>query len=240
MKLFVGCSGWFYWHWKGKFYPSKMKPNKWLEFYAKKFNAVEVNSSFYHWPKEANLKRWAKVVPNEFRFVLKANKQITHIKKLQNVKKLVREFCGIASSLGEQLGCVLFQMPPSYKFSEKNLEKLKVIPEGSAIEFRHSSWFEEENFKIVKENLKQNKQIFCIADAPRFPLLFVKTCRDVYIRFHGRQRWYAYNYSKAELEEVAKAIKKLKTARVFAFFNNDYNAYAPKNALELKKIWQKI
>jgi uncharacterized protein YecE (DUF72 family) len=235
VKLFLGCSGWFYWHWKGKFYPEDLPQSKWFQHYTKYFNTVELNSPFYHWPKISTAKSWYRQAPKDFVYTLKVNRMITHIKKFKNTSKLVKDFYKVGCELKDKMGCFLFQLPPSLKFSENKLKEIiKQLDteKKNVIEFRHESWFKKEVYK----ELKNNGIIFCIVSAPNLPEDFVKTSDDVYIRFHGKGRWYASNYSDDELKEWAEKIKKSKAENVWAYFNNDTNAYAVNNCLYLKKI----
>lgn len=235
-KFYLGCSGWFYWHWLGRFYPEDLKPNGWLDYYTKRFNSVEVNSTFYHFPKESMVKNWRKKSPNDFKFTLKANRFITHIKKFKGVRKQIKDFYKTAALLEEKLGCILFQLPPSLHFNEKKLEE--ICSELNAdfdnvIEFRHNSWFEnEKTFEILKEN----KIGYCIVSAPGIDEVVKETSKNAYVRFHGKHGWFMSSYPNRELKEWAERMKRFKAKNVWAYFNNDFNAYAPKNCLCLKKL----
>jgi len=233
MQKFIGCSGWFYWHWKGRFYPKDIPQSKWFQYYAKKFDTVELNSTFYHFPKIPTAKSWYRSSPKNFVYTLKVNRFITHIKKFKNVKRLVNDFYAVGDALKEKLGCFLFQLPPSLHFNEEKLGEIISqldLEKKNVIEFRHESWFN----KKVYDELRKNGITFCIVSSRDLPEDFVKTSDDVYIRFHGKEFWYASNYSDEELKDWARKIKKSKAKNVWTYFNNDANAYAPKNALTLK------
>lgn len=237
MTNYLGTSGWFYGHWQGKFYPKDLPQSKWFKYYCEHFKTVELNSTFYHFPTEKTALGWYKKSPKDFVYTLKVNRFITHIKKFKNSQKLIKDFYKIGDALKEKMGCFLFQLPPSLKY---NKEKLKEIVDSlnkeklNALEFRHASWFNQE----VYDYLKKNKIICCVVSAPELPEEFVKTAKDVYVRFHGKESWYGSNYSKEELKEYAGKIKRLKARNNWVYFNNDYRAYAVKNCLELKK-WLK-
>ncbi|WP_029522003.1 DUF72 domain-containing protein [Persephonella sp. KM09-Lau-8] len=239
MDSFIGTSGFFYWGWKGKFYPAELKPSQWFEFYASKFNTVEINSTFYNFPKKSNLKRWYKISPENFLFSVKVSKQITHIKRLKDTKQKMEDFYSIVSeALGEKLGAILFQMPPSFKYSEENLSRILDIvnPQFTNVfEFRHKSWWNEEVFKILGEN----NIVFCSISAPKLPEIFVKNTDISYIRFHGKTNWYKYKYSIEELTEWVKNIKTNPPDKLFVYFNNDYYGYAPENAQQFKDLLNK-
>jgi uncharacterized protein YecE (DUF72 family) len=232
---YLGCSGWFYWHWKGKFYPTDLPQSKWFQYYAKHFNTVELNSPFYHFPKPSTAKNWYRQAPKGFVYTLKVNKAITHVKKFHDAEKLIKEFYKLGDELKEKMGCFLFQLPPSLKYSEKKLEEIIEqldLEKKNVIEFRDKSWFRKEVYKeLEKANI-----IFCIVSSPILPEEFVKTSKDIYIRFHGKTAWYRYNYSLSELEEWAERIKKAKPDNLWAYFNNDANAFAVENCLQLKKM----
>lgn len=228
---FVGTSGWSYDHWVDKFYPEGLERNKWLEFYSENFNTVEINMSFYRFPFKNMVKGWVNKTPEGFLFFLKANRQITHVRKLKNISQLVKKFDKLAVLLGEKLGGVLYQLPPSLHFDLEKLEKfLSILPERrNVIEFRHTSWFCNETIKL----LNKYKIIFCVVSAPKLPEMVKKSTNEIYVRFHGRE-WYRYDYTKKELKNWAQQIKRLKPKNTFIYFNNDFNAYAVKNAKTMK------
>jgi uncharacterized protein YecE (DUF72 family) len=241
-KYYIGTSGYVYWHWKKLFYPEDLATSKWFDYYAKHFNTVEINATFYRWPKESTIKGWKSKAKKleaegkEFLFTLKANQMITHVKKLKNVKTIVRDFYNVAEALQPYLACILFQLPPSLKFDAKRLESfLDCLNDRykNAIEFRHPSWWNETTYATMKD-----KAIFCVVSAPRLPEDFVKTYKAIYVRFHGKKIWYGSNYSDEELREWSKKIKQSK-ADAYVYFNNDFNAYAVYNALKLKEFLEK-
>ena len=235
MECFIGCSGWFYWHWKGLFYPDDLEQSKWFKHYTKCFNTVELNSTFYRFPKPSTAKGWYRQAPPSFIYTLKVNRLITHIKKFKGCNQLIKDFYKVGDEVKEKMGCFLFQLPPSLKYNKKKLDEIMDqldLERSNVLEFRHPSWFTEE----VYDSLKSSGIIFCAVSAPGLPETLVKTADDVYIRFHGKESWYAYEYSKEELKEWKARIEKLKPKRVWAYFNNDANAYAPFNALALKKL----
>ncbi len=231
----IGCSGWFYWHWKGKFYPKDIPQNKWFKHYTEYFNTVELNSSFYRFPKLSTAKTWYRQAPKDFIYTLKVNRFITHIKKFKNTKKLIKDFYKLGNVLNQKMGCFLFQLPPSLKYNKDKLNEIigQLDPKRkNVIEFRHESWFNKE----VYDKFKENKIIFCIVSSPEMPEDFIKTADDIYIRFHGKEDLYGSKYTNKELKSWAKKIKKCKARNTWAYFNNDDNANAVGNSLELKKV----
>ncbi|RLJ03148.1 MAG: DUF72 domain-containing protein [Candidatus Aenigmatarchaeota archaeon] len=232
---YIGCSGWFYPHWHGSFYPSELKQSRWFKYYSEKFNTVELNSTFYHFPKESTARNWHRSSPKGFVYTLKVNRIITHLKRFVGTKRLINDFYRIGERLEEKMGCFLFQLPPSLHFTEKKLHEIlsQLDPEKrNVLEFRHQSWFNDD----VYRELKKNGIIFCSVSAPKLPDDLIKTGKDIYIRFHGRDRWYSHNYSDEELESWAERILKSRAVNVWCYFNNDFNAYAPKNAMKLREF----
>lgn len=237
-KVFIGTSGYIYGHWRRVFYPEDLPSYKWLEHYTKFFKTVELNVTFYRLPQESAFKSWYKRTPEDFVFVLKGSRFITHIKKLHGVKQPVKLFFDRASLLKEKLGVVLWQLPPSWK---KNIERLgnflKIISRykvRQAFEFRHESWFSHDVYKLLK---KYNVAL-CLADSPYYPKVEKVTADFIYIRFHGGKILYGSCYSKKEMQEWSRKIKKWakKGFDVYAYFNNDALGYAVENAKELKKL----
>ncbi len=234
----VGCSGWSYNHWVGVFYPEKTEKKNFLSFYSKFFDTVEVNSTFYHLPFTGYVKGWVRKVPKGFLFSVKLNKKITHVKKLVDASKNCELFLERIKPLKENncLGPILVQLPPSLHRDTDLLEnfftQLPLNKYRFTVEFRHKSWFHHETFNI----LRKLGVAFCIISAPRFPEIVEVTTDFTYIRFHGKERWYSYNYTEKELRLWGSRIKEMDVEEVFVYFNNDFNGYAVKNALELKKI----
>ena len=233
---FLGCSGYFYWSWKGRFYPEDLSPKGWLSYYARFFNTVEINSTFYSFPKKGNLRRFYRETPEGFTISVKANRTITHLKKFRETEELVREFYStVQEALDEKLGSVLFQLPPSFTHSEEKLERiLNQLDPGfkNVLEFRHESWWREE----VYEELEKRNIAFCSVSSSKLPEELVQTANFLYVRFHGRKGGHRYDYSEEELKRWAKKLKGVPAKEVYAYFNNDYNAYAPHNCLKLTEL----
>ena len=196
----IGCSGFYYKHWKEKFYPKGLPQRKWFEFYCESFNTVELNVTFYRYPKLEALQGWYTRSPGDFRFTVKAPRLITHYKKFNNAKREAQDFYELAGrGLNEKLGCVLFQLPPNLVFSEANLEKiLSTLDETftNVIEFRHESWWNETVYKILRE-----KGItFCSISFPSLPDDVIRCIPVTYYRFHGVPDLYASAYSDEKNE----------------------------------------
>ena len=234
-----GCSGWFYWEWRGKFYPQGMPTKDWFAHYASQLQTVEINASFYSWPTEANVKSWARqAAGKKFIYTVKVCELITHVKKFTGTKTLVQDFYHIAHLLGPHMGCFLFQLPPGYEFTPARLKNIlsQLDPRHrNVVEFRHASWWNEK----VYAAFRKSGAIFCIVSAPKLPDDFVKTADDVYIRFHGREKWYKDNYDAAALGAWAKKVKASGVKRVWAYFNNTYDGDAPNNAATFARLLRK-
>jgi uncharacterized protein YecE (DUF72 family) len=234
--LNIGCSGWFYWDWKGKFYPAELPTNQWFEYYAGHFKTVELNASFYSWPTIATVKSWARQAKSRnFVYTVKVCELITHIKQFKGTKALVKDFGFIADLLGPRMGCFLFQLPPSFRYTPARLRTItsQLDPaRRNVVEFRHSSWWNEDVYKAFRKA----GIIFCSCSGPKLPGDLLKTADDIYIRFHGTERWYRHNYSDEELKQWAEKMKASDAKRIWAYFNNDYDGYAIQNAATLTQL----
>ena len=197
--IWIGTSGYNYPEWKGSFYPEKIPAAKMLPYYAERFATVEINYTFYRMPNEKILAGWAAHTPSAFRFTLKAPRSITHDNRLRNVGDLVRGFCNVASTLGERLGALLFQLPPNLKrdlgLFDAFLETLppKVV---AAFEFRHDSWHDDSIF----ERLRARNLALCIADTGERTAPMVETADYGYFRLRDE------GYQQADIERWAAAV----------------------------------
>ncbi len=236
-KWWIGCSGFYYKHWREKFYPKGLPQRKWFEYYCESFDTVELNVTFYRYPKPDALKGWYDRSPGDFRFTVKAPRLITHYKKFNNAHREARDFYDlVANGLGNKLGCVLFQLPPNLLYSEPNLQNLLSTLDPAftnVIEFRHESWWN----KHVYETLKQHQTTFCGISYPKLPDQVIRSVPAVYYRFHGVPQLYASAYSLQKLREVATQINSFRgVTDVYCYFNNDIYVEAIRNAQQLKKL----
>src|SRR6478752_2414682 len=144
----VGCSGWFYWHWRGGFYPADLPTRDWFDHYAARFRTVELNAPFYSWPTVATVRAWVRQAGRRrFVYTVKVSDLITHVKRFTGTRTLVRDFGHIADLLGPRMGCFLFQLPPSFHYTPARLARvLGQLDPGrrNVVEFRHRSWWTEE------------------------------------------------------------------------------------------------
>lgn len=236
-KWWVGCSGFYYRHWREKFYPKGLAQRKWFEFYCQSFDTVELNVTFYRYPKLAALQGWYARSPEKFRFTVKAPRLITHYKKFHNASREARDFYDLAGNgLSDKLGCVLFQLPPNLFYSAANLENILSTLDPAfrnVIEFRHESWWTDEVYKVLREN----KVGFCSISYPSLPDRVIKSVPVMYYRFHGVPDLYASPYSPEKMKQVTDDIKALRGVEdVYIYFNNDIYAEAIKNAGELRAM----
>src|SRR4029079_14247668 len=150
--IHVGCSGWVYRHWRGLLYPEGLPQRRWFERYAEEFDTVEINASFYRLPLVSTFEGWREKAPPGFRYAVKVNRFITHMKKLLDCREEVDRFIALARPLQEKLGPLLYQLPPSL---QKNLERLENflswLPDDleHVVEFRHKSWYDEEVLALL-------------------------------------------------------------------------------------------
>jgi uncharacterized protein YecE (DUF72 family) len=221
MDLYVGTSGYSYKEWKGTFYPKDLPAQQMLNFYGERFRTVEINNTFYRMPSASVLKGWAEAVPANFKFVLKAPMRITHQQRLKQVDGLMSHLLEVAGELKERLGPLLFQLPPTL---QKDLPRLRaflsLLPSQrrAAFEFRHSSWFDDEVFELLREN----SAALCIAEAEDdLEVPFVSTGDWGYLRLR------LPDYSKAELKAWAKRIQEANWRDAFVFFKHEDEGKGP-------------
>jgi uncharacterized protein YecE (DUF72 family) len=240
LRYYIGTSGWHYDHWQHLFYPDKLVKAKWLEFYARYFGTVELNSSFYRLPSERAFAAWRDSSPEGFTFAVKVSRFITHIKRLKDCQAPVDTFVSRAKILGEKLGPLLYQLPPGMHRNDDRLEAfLHILPPAMkhVLEFRHESWLDDRVFEIMR----WYNAGLCVFDMPDFSCPLVATADFAYVRFHGSTGLYSSCYSDEELAGWARRIAGLspEVKAVFAYFNNDAEAFAVRNALTLRKYLER-
>jgi uncharacterized protein YecE (DUF72 family) len=234
-RYLVGTSGWHYEHWKERFYPKGLGKPRWLAHYARFFGTVEVNASFYRLPSENAFRGWYGGSPPGFVFALKASRLITHYRRLVNVAEALEVFFARARLLGEKLGPILYQLPPDFARDDARLDAfLAQLPADlrHVVEFRHGSWFDDGVFDL----LARRGVGFCVMDLVHLKSPQVATASTVYVRFHGATGVYSGPYGEAEMKRWAGVLKNLGAGRaeVFAYFNNDSQAHAVRDALSLQ------
>jgi uncharacterized protein YecE (DUF72 family) len=238
-RIFTGTSGWTYNDWYGNFYPEDIKSTERLSFYAEKFNTVEINATFYRLPTEPMIKAWNTRLGNDFHLVVKGSRVVTHLKKIANCKEALEKFLERALKL-IRLKVILWQLPPSLHKDVDRLETfLSSLPKEvrHAVEFRHESWWDDG----VTKTLANHKAAFVAVSHPSLPETVLPTTDFLYVRFHGQEREvYRYDYTDEELSHWVSLLKPhLRRRTLYAFFNNDYNANAPRNALTFQELFSR-
>jgi uncharacterized protein YecE (DUF72 family) len=233
----IGCSGWNYRHWRGRFYPEKLPVKRWFEFYAATFDTVEINNSFYRLPSADTFAKWRDQAPPGFCYAVKANRFLTQAKKLKDCKQPLERMLSPMRKLGDRLGPILYQLPPRFHINLQRLEDfLKLLPRNLThiFEFRDRSWLTVEMLAL----LDRYQAGFCVHDMPGSATEPWAVGQTAYIRFHGGEGKYRGRYSDARLLDWADWIVEQSTSgrSVWAYFNNDVEAHAIHDALTLRAM----
>jgi uncharacterized protein YecE (DUF72 family) len=238
-EIRIGCSGWNYAHWRERIYPKGLPQKRWLEYYARHFDTVELNTTFYRLPNVSAVEGWVAHTPPGFLFAVKASRYLTHIRRLTDLDGGIRRFYERIEPLRRsgKLGPVLWQLPPTFKRNDERLASaLAALPEGRhCFEFREASWYVEEVFAL----LRAHGAALVIPDSPKYPFRALELTADwTFVRFHHGSRGRRGNYSESELEERAVWIAgwRDRGIDVYAYFNNDWEGFAVKNGLNLKAL----
>ena len=241
MSLYIGTSGWSYSEWKGEFYPQKIKTAEWLNYYSKVFKCTEINTSFYHLPKQQTILNWINKVDSSFKFCPKLSRSITHIKRLKDIDEPLEQFFEVFEPAKQQLGPILIQLPPSLKFDHEIVNDfLKLLTKSYkgykfALEARNASWISNEAFDL----LTKYKIAWVISQSGvGFPYSETVTAKHIYVRFHGPEKLFDSSYDDTTLRAYAGKIKQwLKEKHdVWVFFNNTMNGHAIGNIETLQKM----
>jgi uncharacterized protein YecE (DUF72 family) len=233
----IGCSGWNYQSWRGgEFYPKGVPPSRWLEHYSGVFDTVEVNSTFYRLASAKAVARWIEQTPPDFVFALKASRYLTHIKRLTELDQGIRRYYERIEPLvgTPKLGPIVWQLPPNFQRDEERLEAaLGALPEGRhCFEFRHRSWFTDDVYAM----LRAYGAALVIGDRKGLDFQTHEITADwTLVRFHHGHRGRRGNYSRTELEEWAQRFERWRgDVEIYAYFNNDWEVFAPRNARWLR------
>ncbi len=230
IPVHVGTSGWNYESFTGTIYQPDTPRRKYLETYCGFFDTVELNASFYRSFPEKTWQGWHERTPADFLWSVKASRFITHIRRLRVERKSVDMFFERAGILGEKLGAVLFQLPPSLKYNEKVfLDFLALVPPDFriALEARHKSWFSRE----VLGHLKARNIAWVISEtAGRYPMMEAFTADFTYIRLHGHSQLYRGLYGRQGLEKWLSLIR-ASEMEAFFYFDNTDDGSAARDAL---------
>lgn len=224
MRLYVGTSGFSYSAWKGSFYPDKLPQKKMLGYYGERFSTVEMNNTFYRLPGESVFSSWGEQVPAGFRFVVKAPKRITHLKRLNDVEDETHALLETSAVLKQRRGPLFFQLPPNFRKDVPRLKALlKLIGKKSpvAFEFRHESWFDDEVFDC----LRAMSCALCTADTDEMPCTkLVSTAMWGYVRLRREK------YTDRQLRDWVKRIKSQDWSEAYVFFKHEETGTGPRFA----------
>ncbi|MEU2559791.1 DUF72 domain-containing protein [Streptomyces longispororuber] len=223
MPLSVGTSGWQYKDWRGVLYPRKLPQRLWLEEYARAFATVESNNAFYRLPTRENFAAWRDRTPDDFVIALKASRFLTHVKRLREPEEPVRRLLDHAEGLGDRLGPVLLQLPPTLRADPALLDGcLRCFPADVrvAVEFRHASWWTP----AIRSLLDARGAALCWADVGSRPVAPLwRTAGWGYLRLHsGRARPWP-RYGRQALATWARRLTDTwsDAEDVYVYFNND-------------------
>jgi len=240
-RIWIGCSGWNYKAWRGTFYPKTVATTGWLEHYARQFDTVEVNGTFYRLPERETFAAWAAQTPASFLFAVKASRYLTHLKRLRDAAEPLTRLFSRAAALGSQLGPVLYQLPASLRYDLSLLRDFlallprtvtrKRYPVRHVMEFRDASWYRDDVFAT----LEASGVALCLHDKREGPYLDDPRGPFIYIRFHGTSGHYKGSYPSRRLAVWANRIREwsMSGRDVYGYFNNDPGASAPRNAATL-------
>ena len=229
--LRTGTSGFSYKEWKGSFYPEKLPANRMLEYYSRRLSSVEINNTFYRLPRAEMLEKWASLVPEDFAFVLKASRRITHMARLKDAGDPLEYLTRTAlDALGERLGPILFQLPPYLRVDVARLRDfLAIVPEDvrAAFEFQHDSWFADD----VYQALADHGAALVTADTGEGEAPVVETASFGYARLRRP------GYGEADLAEWAATLRRPAWSDVFVFFKHEDEGAGPRMAAGFREAW---
>lgn len=238
--IHVGTSGWVYGGWRGRFYPEGLAQRKWLKFYAERFDTVELNATTYRLPKPEQVQVWCETVPPEFRYTVKLSRLITHRRDLPpRLDEFIENYFARAACFdARKLAQILVQFPPYLERNDARLEAFldKLPPEYRyVVEFRNATWFEP----AVEKLLRERNIAFAIHDYPKLHVpKWVTSSGLAYLRLHGYSGLYVGSYPRRSLQHWVRELKRMQAEvdDVYVYFNNDVDAAAPHDALELKRL----
>ncbi len=239
MSVSIGTSGWSYDHWDGVLYPPGTPPRDRLAHYVRRFDTVELNASFYRWPRTATFASWRRRLPPGFGLSVKAPRGLTHAKKLYAPEVWVERMVSCWHELGDRRAVLLVQLHPAHERDDARLDFfLAQLPPWMrvAVEFRHPSWHVEDVFAL----LERRGAAYCVMSGARLPCILRATAPFVYVRMHGPdpEHLYAGSYPESDLRWWADRIREWAGAGrdVYAYFNNDGHGHAVRDAEGLRRL----
>ena len=237
MAIHIGTSGWSYDHWQGVLYPDPTPVRERLYYYVERFGTVELNSSFYHWPREYTFASWRQRLPEGFQLTVKAPRGLTHSKRLYAPEVWADRIARCWHTLREKRAILLVQLSPNFSYDYARLDYfLGTLPEWIrvAVEFRHPSWHQGPIFEL----LENHQAAYCVMSGAGLPCILRATAPFVYVRLHGPDQGWLYggSYSDNDLRWWADRLREWEQAgkEVYVYFNNDGGGHAVHNALTLK------
>ncbi len=238
--IYVGTSGWVYGGWRRLFYPERLAQRKWLQYYAERFNTVELNATTYRLPKPEQVRLWCESVPSSFRYTVKLSRLITHRRDLPpKLDRFIENYMDRAACFErDKLAQILVQFPPYLERDDERFERfLDKLPSHYryVVEFRNATWFVRE----IEAVLRRRNLGFAIHDYPGLRVPKWVTSKEVaYVRFHGYTGLYVGSYPRGSLQWWARKLRELQEQAedVYVYFNNDVDAAAPHDAMELERI----
>jgi uncharacterized protein YecE (DUF72 family) len=231
VNLFVGTSGFSYKEWKGPFYPEDLPASDMLTYYAGRLNAVEINNTFYRMPSPKLLQDWSSKVPEDFSFVLKVSRRITHMKRLKDAGEPLAYLLDTSSALGGALGPMLFQLPPYLKKDVERLETFcQLLPEGfrGAFEFRNESWFDPEVYAVLRGH---GLALVAADTGHETPVPVVPTASYGYARLRREA------YEDADLHDWAGRLRDAGWEDLFVFFKHEDAGAGPRLAARFRDLF---
>lgn len=234
-RVRIGTSGWEYAHWRGAFYPRDLPRDRWLEFYAERFDTVELNATFYRLPEGVTFERWSRRVPADFRFAVKASRYLTHVRRLRDPGEPLERLRARAGRLDGRLGPTLYQLPPRWRPNPERLQEFLDAIAGErdqVIEIRDARWYRDDILAMIE----RSGASLCLHDMsgsappprPVGPL--------IYVRFHGAGQRYGGSYSAQRLAAWADRVAGwvAEGRRAWVYFNNDIGGHAVTDAARLR------
>lgn len=236
---YVGCSGWQYKHWRGDFYPADLPVSQWFDHYARRFDTVEINNSFYRLPERATFAAWSRRAPPRFTFAVKASRFLTHMKKLKDPEEPIERLFARMRALRPHLGPVLYQLPPGWKPDVDRFARfLALLPRDAqhVVEFREPAWYSSNILALME----RHRVSMCLHDMPGSATGRDRVGPIVYVRFHGATSKYGGGYSADRLRGWAEWLNAQRDAgtNVYAYFNNDTGGHAPRDAVALRRAME--
>lgn len=232
----IGTSGWSYDHWRGHLYPPGTGSSRRLEVYAEAFDTVELNTSFYHWPRGSSFAAWRDRLPDGFVMTVKAPRGLTHARPALDPARWTQRLADGLADLGAHAGPLLLQLPPDRERDDEHLAALlRAVPDGcrSVVELRHPTWVHDDVFAV----LEAHDATYCVMSGAGLPCVLRATAQLVYVRFHGPdpERLYVGGYADTDLDDWAGRIDQWRADghSVACYFNNDGDGHAVHDARRL-------